>query len=100
MAKRAMRVTLRDNVATMVETAVAGEAVVVTTGRETSAVVAREEIPCNFKIALAHIPRGEAVVKYGEVIGEASADIPPGALVHVHNLVGRRGRGDLARRDV
>jgi altronate dehydratase small subunit len=46
------------------------------------------------------ILKGEAILKYGEVIGEASADIPRGSMVHVHNLAGRRGRGDLARKDV
>ena len=34
-------------------------------------------------------------VKYGESIGVASSDIQEGQLVHVHNLEGARGRGDL-----
>ena len=38
------------------------------------------------KIALRPIRKGEAVYKYGQIIGFASADIPAGALVHVHNL--------------
>jgi altronate hydrolase len=38
------------------------------------------------KIALRPIKKGEAVTKYGQVIGFASSDISPGAHVHVHNV--------------
>jgi hypothetical protein len=37
------------------------------------------------------------VVKYGQRIGVAGADIAAGAHVHVHNVVSERGRGDLGR---
>jgi altronate dehydratase len=99
MPKRAIRINAKDNVATLVETAAGGDEVTVVTGRDTQVVTAREPIPYNFKIALVDIPRGQAILKYGEVIGEASMDIPKGSLVHVHNLAGRRGRGDLARKE-
>lgn len=51
---------------------------------------AKEAIPLGHKIALASIPRGEAVLKYGQDIGQAIADIDPGAHVHVHNLKTKR----------
>jgi altronate dehydratase small subunit len=57
----------------------------------------RSAIPFGHKVALAPIRTGEPVVKYGEVIGLASADIQPGDHVHVHNVESQRGRGDLAR---
>ena len=38
------------------------------------------------KIAVRPIAKGEAVRKYGQIIGFASADIAPGDHVHVHNL--------------
>lgn len=38
------------------------------------------------KIALRPIRKGEAVTKYGQIIGFASQDILPGAHVHVHNV--------------
>jgi altronate hydrolase len=38
------------------------------------------------KIALVPIRKGEAVLKYGQIIGFASQDIAPGDHVHVHNL--------------
>ena len=34
-------------------------------------------------------------MKYAHVIGKASKDISVGELVHVHNIEGNRGRGDL-----
>jgi altronate hydrolase len=38
------------------------------------------------KLALRPIRKGEAVLKYGQVIGFASQEIAPGAHVHVHNV--------------
>jgi altronate hydrolase len=38
------------------------------------------------KAALREIRKGEAVIKYGYPIGEATEDIPAGGHVHVHNL--------------
>lgn len=52
----------------------------------TAGVIAAEAVPAGHKIALASIPAGEAVCKYGQVIGLASTAIAPGAHVHVHNV--------------
>lgn len=49
-------------------------------------VTVRDPVPLGHKLALRAIARGERVVEYGEVIGEALADIAPGQHVHVHNL--------------
>jgi altronate dehydratase len=53
-------------------------------------------IPAGHKIALRAIPAGELIRKYGQTIGMASVAIAPGEHVHVHNVEGTRGRGDLA----
>lgn len=53
-------------------------------------------IPSGHKIALRAIPAGAPIHKYGQVIGRASAAIAAGEHVHVHNVEGVRGRGDLA----
>jgi hypothetical protein len=45
-----------------------------------------QRIGLGHKIALRRIKKGEAIRKYGQIIGFASEDIPPGALVHVHNV--------------
>ena len=46
----------------------------------------REDIPMGHKAALRDIRKGEAVIKYGFPIGEATENIPKGAHVHTHNL--------------
>lgn len=56
----------------------------------------RTPIPFGHKIALQPIAKFEPVLKYGEVIGLATADIAAGEHVHVHNVESQRGRGDLA----
>jgi altronate hydrolase len=49
-------------------------------------VALRESVRLGHKIALSTIRRGEPIRKYGQVIGFASEEVPPGAWVHVHNL--------------
>ncbi|WP_420583725.1 UxaA family hydrolase [Ruegeria sp.] len=43
-------------------------------------------IPRGHKIAVATIAAGENVIRYGQIIGQAKADIAPGEHVHVQNL--------------
>ncbi len=45
-----------------------------------------EAAPRGHKIAAAAIPKGAAVVRYGQTIGQATQDIAAGAHVHAHNL--------------
>lgn len=52
----------------------------------TDGVVACEAIPAGHKVALRPIPRGAAVLKFSQPIGEALVDIPAGAHVHVERL--------------
>jgi altronate dehydratase small subunit len=50
------------------------------------------------KIALVEIGQGEAVFKYGEIVGYATAPIARGDWVHLHNLESAHFReGDAAR---
>jgi altronate hydrolase len=57
-------------------------------------VVAHQVITPGHKVAVRHIPAGAAVLKYGQVIGQAVADIRAGEHVHVHNLQVRAGARD------
>jgi len=50
--------------------------------------VVQELIPIGFKVATETIAAGRKVIKYNNPIGVAVADILPGMLVHIHNLVG------------
>lgn len=54
-----------------------------------------EPIPFGHKVAIEPIAVGSYVRKYGEVIGRATVSIACGHYVHVHNVEGLRGRGDL-----
>ena len=82
----AIRVHPRDNVAVLAADVPTGSAVRLADGTEVRSV---EAIARGSKVALIPIPRGEAVIRYGEEIGRATADIAAGQHVHTHNL--RRG---------
>jgi altronate dehydratase len=80
---------LKDNVVTAKSVIRAGTLVEFAGGKK---IKVREEIPFAHKIALRRIPKGGAVIKYGERIGKAVRMIQPGELVHIHNVVGERGK--------
>ena len=82
----------RDNVATALEALETGQVIA---GPVPFTV--REPIPRGHKVSLQVIPLGASVVKYGNPIGVATAEIPPGTHVHTHNVFSARGRGDLSR---
>ena len=52
-----------------------------------------EDIPQGHKFALKDIPSGTSIIKYGNSIGIASADIRAGAWIHTHNM--KTGLGEL-----
>src|SRR5689334_13785982 len=55
-----------------------------------------KRIGLGHKIALRSIRKGEAVTKYGQIIGFASEDIAPGEHVHVHNVAAEAFERDYA----
>ena len=57
-------------------------------------VIILEHISFGHKFAVKAIEQGADIIKYGEVIGSAVVAIQAGEHVHVHNLEGKRGRGD------
>ena len=71
-----------DNVAVALEDLLQGEALAVD-GRQ---LTAAQAVQRGHKIALAPIPAGTPIVKYGCAIGLAREDIAPGQWVHVHNV--------------
>ena len=52
----------------------------------TVSITTRDAIPLGHKVALRDIVNGDDVIKYGEVIGMAVADIPAGSHLHTHNV--------------
>ncbi|HEX2081827.1 MAG TPA: altronate dehydratase family protein [Longimicrobium sp.] len=79
---RAVRIHPDDNVAVAVEPLHQGTEVAVDGAR----VVLAEDVPAGHKLALRPLGEGEAVVKYGFVVGEATAPVAAGSWVHSHNL--------------
>jgi len=79
----------KDNVATAKSPIKAGALLVFTKNK----IIAKEGIPFGHKIALRKIPKGAGVIKFGERIGRAIRTIKIGELVHVHNVIGERGKG-------
>lgn len=77
-----IRIHPLDNMAVALEDIPTGETV--TAGGST--VTARQAIPRGHKLALAAVPAGARIIKYGCTIGLAKADIAPGDWVHVHNV--------------
>ena len=51
-----------------------------------STITLQNRVGLGHKVALRPIAKGEAIYKYGQIIGFASQDIPAGAHVHVHNV--------------
>ena len=82
----AMIIDPKDNVAVAIETISAGDTVTYLREGKTVSLKAAENITIYHKLATRAIQKGEPVVKYGEHIGVATADIPEGAHVHVHNV--------------
>ncbi|MCR8655944.1 UxaA family hydrolase [Paenibacillus endoradicis] len=54
---------------------------------ETDAIILQDNIEFGHKFALAFIPRGQKVYKYGVPIGIATLDIHVGEHIHLHNLM-------------
>jgi len=95
----AFRVHAADNVATLLGDAAAGSAVAIVGQGTKSELVAREKIGMGHKIALTEIGEGEAITKFGVVIGIAMRRVEAGEWVHLHNcrsqLDERSGSFDL-----
>ncbi|ASS99297.1 D-galactarate dehydratase [Geobacillus thermocatenulatus] len=84
----------KDNVATALDDIPAGSVVSITRHGREYEITINQKIEFGHKFAIAPIKQGEDVIKYGEVIGVASSDIVEGEHVHIHNVEGKRGRGD------
>jgi len=96
MAKyKAIAMKTVDNVATAVENLTAGTEVSFEVGGQKQTIVLKQDIPFGHKMAVRDIAKDEKIMKYGYPIGVAERDIQVGEHVHVHNIGGIRGRGDL-----
>ena len=90
--KRALMMNAKDNVATALEhlDMKALIHVVLPSQEILKEVAPNQAVPFGHKIAIIGIKKGDKVIKYGEVIGNASQDIELGDYVHVHNVKSNR----------
>ncbi|MBQ7796352.1 MAG: altronate dehydratase [Lachnospiraceae bacterium] len=96
-----LKINDKDNVIVALQTLKKGTEIVVTDGAghtdgkclASLTVIANDDIPAGHKMAIADIPIGGDVVKYGCRIGLAAAPIRSGDWIHVHNL--KTALGDL-----
>ncbi|WP_343732903.1 UxaA family hydrolase [Duganella sp.] len=51
-----------------------------------TAVTLPEDIPLGYKVARGALKAGDKVLRYGAIIGTATADVASGAMLHTHNL--------------
>ena len=93
--KDAILINSKDNVATCLKVFQTGDIIHFDAVNNHMDINVQEPIESGHKVAIVPIKKGEAIIKYGEIIGLASKNIKKGDHVHIHNVQGRRGRGDL-----
>lgn len=94
MAKQAVVIDSKDNVATATVDLKSGTQVSMFLESKDFNVVVNNDIPFGHKFCIRDIPYHAEVIKYGESIGRATKNIKVGDHVHVHNVESERGRGD------
>jgi altronate hydrolase len=92
LSQVAIRLRPEDNVAVAAQNLGAGLEIEVEVGR----LVLNGRVGLGHKFALRTISKGEAIRKYGQIIGFASQDIAAGTHVHVHNVAADAFERDYA----
>ena len=95
VVRKAIVFDSKDNVATAIVRLESESSVSVKVNEESVEVGLKDSIPFGHKFAIKLIAEGEEVIKYGEIIGRATAIIAVGEHAHVHNVESLRGRGDI-----
>jgi altronate dehydratase small subunit len=94
----AIMIKVQDNVATALGDLVESQECRLSGGDGSLTVIMKEPIVFGHKFAVVDIKKGDDIIKYGEVIGRATAPIMEGAHAHIQNIESLRGRGDLAKK--
>jgi len=87
---QAIVINEKDNVATALKPLIAGARVSVEFQGRIEKITLISDIPAGHKFALKEMEEGEAVIKYGEPIGQSTVKITRGEHVHVHNVVSQK----------
>ena len=86
-AVNAILISAADDVATVITELSAGDQAIFLKAGKLTQVPVVGTIPQYHKLALRDIAMNEPIRKYGEIIGQATKDIPLGSHVHDHNTV-------------
>ncbi len=92
MSIKAVVLNLKDNVGVALMDLESGTELDLKVDGQMVSVKLAEPITYQHKFSVTRIDSGSKIIKYGEVIGEATQDIKPGQHVHVHNMVGLRAK--------
>lgn len=82
MEQKVIQLSKKDNVAVAVTNLHKGD-ILQFDGRKLQV---EENIDFGHKVSLTDLKAGQDIIKYGEVIGTATHDIPAGHHVHIHNI--------------
>jgi altronate dehydratase len=85
--KQAIVIHEKDNVAVALVPLSASSTVSVEVRSHVEKIQLLSDIPMGHKVALMDMEEGEAVIKYGEPIGQSTAKISRGEHVHIHNVM-------------
>ncbi|MDC3423414.1 UxaA family hydrolase [Aquibacillus sp. 3ASR75-11] len=94
----ALKLDEKDNVVVALEMLKAGE--LVSVRNETKKINVTKTIHYGHKVAIAPIPIGKKVIKYGECMGIATKDIATGDHVHVSNVRGLTEEDKIFQKEV
>ena len=86
---KAIVLSTNDNVATTIADLEVGAVITVDVHGRSEAITLVSHVPMGHKFALVDLKRGQAVIKYGEPIGQTMASVLRGEHVHVHNVMSR-----------
>jgi len=86
----AIVINKKDNVATALRLLNAGAEVSLEFQGCVQKITLLSDIPMGHKFALKDMEEGEAVMKYGEPIGQSTVKITRGEHVHVHNVLSQK----------
>ena len=95
MVQQLIVINPKDNVGMAAMDLQKGQEIKIEADGNTVVIILQSNINFGHKAAIKDIKKGSPIYKYGEEMGVAIEDISLGEHVHVHNVVGQRGRGDL-----
>ncbi|MEM0504474.1 MAG: UxaA family hydrolase [Sulfolobales archaeon] len=90
--RKAIILNPKDNVAIALTNLKEGDIIEIPVNGEVIKIRLVNNVPFGHKVAVRDIREGEQILKYGEVIGIATKHIRVGEHVHIHNVVGLRGK--------